>query len=629
MPQNVIVDNYTKVSELSKAIDIWQKIEKTSSSSEEKRIARENIQKQTQAKANLVNIIESKLGKLSEENKYKISAYIGDTGKNRYDKLSINLLNDYLDTKDQVDYMEQENPSDSLGMKILEGKTGVDYMTVVKSTLAVSAVSLLAQAGTFSALSSGLSALMAFNPVVGACAVVLGTASLIRMARKIFAPEIKKLASNVRVQEKFNQLSAESDEKYELPDFDAYRKGYTEGTPDKEAPFTKPGEKYDAAKFESYRERIIEEAYEATKTGKKYTPKYENIISKDEVDKCVAKGIEKALIEKAEEERAVAEKEAREKAEAEKEAREKAEAEEEARKKAEAEKTPKKPEIVTAEMVVAAKEESDKAINKQTNAQTEYDAAKREFDKVEKEYKANMSNMDLLKKHSKASEKLEKCENALIIASKNAKDAHAKFIELQAAYNKLRVRNQPTSPAPIKTETPVATPETPATGENAEQQEEIPLLDEPERKLLTPPTDKKKTTADIYNEVEGGIDRTKKANGQGKNQEAYDNFMDTYRKILRTLADGRTRIQSNKKGAGPAVTTIIKKAKDNSLDAVKDESVKAQYQELFVSLEALVRDTKNEIEKGQDSKEIVKKHLEEAGFTKEQIEEQLRSPEQQ
>lgn len=595
MPQNVIVDNYTKVSELSKAIDIWQKIEKTSSSSEEKRIARENIQKQTQAKANLVNIIESKLGKLSEENKYKISAYIGDTGKNRYDKLSINLLNDYLDTKDQVDYMEQENPSDSLGMKILEGKTGVDYMTVVKSTLAVSAVSLLAQAGTFSALSSGLSALMAFNPVVGACAVVLGTASLIRMARKIFAPEIKKLASNVRVQEKFNQLSAESDEKYELPDFDAYRKGYTEGTPDKEAPFTKPGEKYDAAKFESYRERIIEEAYEATKTGKKYTPKYENIISKDEVDKCVAKGIEKALIEKAE-----------------------------------AKKTPKKPEIVTDEMVVAAKKESNKAINKQTNAQTEYDAAKREFDKVEKEYIANMSNMDLLKKHSKASEKLEKCENALIIASKNAKDAHAKFIELQAAYNKLRVRNQPTSPAPIKTETPVATPETPATGENAEQQEEIPLLDEPaERKLLTPPTDKKKTTADIYNEVEGGIDRTKKANGQGKNQEAYDNFMDTYRKILRTLADGRTRIQSNKKGAGPAVTTIIKKAKDNSLNAVKDESVKAQYQELFVSLEALVRDIKNEIEKGQDSKEIVKKHLEEAGFTKEQIEEQLRSPEQQ
>lgn len=614
MPQNVIVDNYTKVGDLSKAIDIWQKIEKTSSSPEEKRIARENIQKQTQAKTNLVNIIESKLGKLSEENKYKISAYIGDTGKNRYDKLSINLLNGYLDTKDQVDYMEQENPSDSLGMKILEGKTGVDYMTVVKSTLAVSAVSLLAQAGTFSALSSGLSALMAFNPVVGACAVVLGTASLIRMARKIFAPEIKKLASNVRVQEKFNQLSAESEEKYELPDFDAYRKGYTEGTPDKETPFIKPDEPYDAAKFDSYRNRIIEEAYEATKTGKKYTVKYENIISKDEVDKCVAKGIEKAQIEKAEAEKAAAEKEDRE--------------------KAEAGKNPEKPEIVTAEMVNDAEKESKRATKAQLKAENAYDKAEKAFNEAEKAYNNKQDGKTTIKLEN-ARNKLKQCTSELEAAKKAAADANLIYVDLRYKFNE-HVGYNPAGPAPITTETPVATPETPVTGENAEQQGgNLSHAETVEQKLLTAPEEKKKSVAKILKKVEEGIDKTKnkKANGQGNNQEAYDKFMTTYKSILRTLTRGELTQEQSVSGRGQQnvrVKNIIENAKENALKAIKDGSVKAaQYEELFEGLEALVLDTQKEIAKGQDNKEIVKNHLKEAGFTDEQIEEQLRSPEQQ
>lgn len=624
MPQNVIIDNKTKVGELTRAIDIWQKIEKTSSSPEEKRIARENLQKQTQAKAELVNIIESKLGKLSEESRYKISGYIGDTSKNRYDNLSIEILNKYLDSKDQVDYMEQENPSDSLGMQILEGKTGVDYMTVVKSTLAVSAVSLLAQAGTFSALSSGLSALMAFNPVVGACAVVLGTASLIRMARKIFAPEIKKITSNVRVQEKFEQLSAESGEQYNLYDFDAYRKGYSENTNAETKPFTKPGDPYDKSKFDNYRQQIIDEAYNATKNGETYNPPYgQNIISDDEITKCVAKGIEKAHNEKAEEERAAAEKEAREKAEAEKEAKEKAETEEEARKKAETEETPKKPEIVTAKMVNKAEEETKKAKEAQRKAEEAYNKAEETYKKAKEAYE-NKQDAKTTKAFEEASNNLNKCKSELETATNAMNVAENNLLSLRAKFNE-HVGYNPTGPATITPKTPVAEPKAnPTADANAEQKGETPLL--------ASPTDKKKTTADIYNEVEGGIDRTKKANGQGDAQKAYDKFMTTYKSILRTLARGELTQKQSVKGRGKKdlnVENIISNAKTTALKDVKDNDLKAQYEELFVSLEALVRDTQKEIEKGQDNKEIVKKHLEEAGFTKEQIEEQLRSPEQQ
>lgn len=610
MPQNVIVDNYTKVGELSKAIDIWQKIEKTSSSSEEKRIARENIQKQTQAKANLVNIIESKLGKLSEENKYKISPYIGDTGKNRYDKLSINLLNDYLDTKDQVDYMEQTNPSDSLGMKILEGKTGVDYMTVVKSTLAVSAVSLLAQAGTFSALHAGLAALMSFNPVVGACAVVLGTASLIRMARKIFAPEIKKLASNVRVQEKFNQLSAESDEKYELPDFDAYRKGYTEGTPDKETPFTKPGEKYDAAKFESYRERIIEEAYEATKTGKKYTPKYENIISKDEVDKCVAKGIEKALIENAEEERAVAEKEAR--------------------KKAEAEETPKNPEIVTDKMVNDAEKKARKATEAQRKAEEAQREAEEAFNEAKEAYN-NKQDEQTTTALAEAKEKLNECNSKLEAAKKAANDAQNKHIELRNKFNEY-VGYNPAGPAP-------KTPETPATGTSAEQEGETAdrqgETSERIENTTAEPLLLKASLADRYKKVIESIDPRRKGQGQEEAQTAYNTFMNVYKQVLGLLAEGKIqgipKGHANNKNNLKNVDMIIENAKNTALKCVENTKFKESYEDLFSGMEDLIKFTMSKIaeinaddkNKENKAKDIVREQLTLAGFKEDQIKQQL------
>ncbi len=647
MPQNVIIDNKTKVGELTRAIDIWQKIEKTSSSPEEKRIARENLQKQTQAKAELVNIIESKLGKLSEESRYKISGYIGDTSKNRYDNLSIEILNKYLDSKDQVDYMEQENPSDSLGMQILEGKTGVDYMTVVKSTLAVSAVSLLAQAGTFSALSSGLSALMAFNPVVGACAVVLGTASLIRMARKIFAPEIKKITSNVRVQEKFEQLSAESGEQYNLYDFDAYRKGYSENTNAETKPFTKPGDQYDKSKFDNYRQQIIDEAYNATKNGETYNPPYgQNIISDDEITKCVAKGIEKAHNEKAEEERAAAEKEAREKAEAEKEAKEKAETEE----------TPKKPEIVTAKMVNKAEEETKKAKEAQRKAEEAYNKAEETYKKAKEAYE-NKQDAKTTKAFEEASNNLNKCESELETATNAMNVAENNLLSLRAKFNE-HVGYNPTGPATITPKTPVAEPKAnPTADANAEQKGETPTSTtektqtnttgvDPEAKNTTQQTntqipanketaeEKKKTTAEIYNEVEGGIDRTKKANGQGKDQQAYDNFMKSYHKILRNLNNGYTQIHLGKNKPKQSATQIITQAGITALDKIQDEKLRKQCDELFLNLSILVEAIEKEIKNVNNntktqSQEIVRRQLTEAGFTKEQIEEQLRSPEQQ
>lgn len=627
MPQNVIVDNNTKVGDLSKAIDIWQKIEKTASSPEERRIARENLQKQTQAKANLVNIIESKLGKLSEENKYKISPYIGDTSKNRYDKLSIELLNGYLDTKDQVDYMEQTNPSDSLGMKILEGKTGVDYMTVVKSTLAVSAVSLLAQAGTFSALSSGLSALMAFNPVVGACAVVLGTASLIRMARKIFAPEIKKLVSNVRVQEKFDQLSAESEEKYELPDFDAYRKGYTEGTPDKETPLTKPGEAYDANKFKAYRDQIINEAYEAAKKGEVYNAPYgQNVISDDDVQKCVTAGIKKAQDEKA-----AAEKEAREKAEAEEAAKksktkktttteETAEAEEESH---------EEPEIVTAKMVNKAESEAKKAATAQKNAETAQRNAQTAYDKAQDAYNKTQDK-ETTKDLEEARNKLRQCNSELEAAKEAAAAATKKHVELRAKFNELNLENKPAGPAPVTPKTPVAEPTTPAP-ETAKTEETTERIEN----TTAEPLLLKASLADRYKKVTAGINPNQKKDGQEEAQTAYNAFMNVYKQVLGLLAEGKIqgipKGHANNKNNLKNVDMIIENAKNTALKSVENTKFKESYEDLFSGMEDLIKFTMSKIaeinaddkDKENKAKNIVREQLHQAGFDENQIKQQL------
>lgn len=281
MAVSVYVDEYTKVGKLTKDIETWKKVEKSATSQEQKRIAKEHIEKNTKAKAKLVRVLESGFANLSTYGKNKVGALLNRDNENkRFDNLSISILNEYLDSNKQIDpFTTNLSPEDPMWMKVMEGKTGIDYMSVVKSTIAVSAVSLLAQAGAFSTLASGLSALMAFNPVVGVCAIVLGSATLIRKARQLFAPEINKLLANEKVKQKFAEYSAETGEELNI---DKYIPA------DKDDPSQPANTELNNLEIE--REKIKNAAYESTLAGKPYIPQTNKNFSNEEMNSIVNEG---------------------------------------------------------------------------------------------------------------------------------------------------------------------------------------------------------------------------------------------------------------------------------------------------------------------------------------------------
>lgn len=208
------ISSTTKVGEINKAIEIWKKVSNGPGNTEEKKYAQSKIEKLEYSKIKIINLCKSKVGTVIEDSKKRQLAHLM---KDDFKELSIEKLNAILLAGDQVDVKDSELQGNNVGMNILEGKTGIEFMTVVKSTIAVSAVALLSQYGAFSAIGSGFTALWALNPVVAACAAVLGTASLIKLARKIFAPEISRFVAKQKADKKFNTQSSTSDQ--EVNDF--------------------------------------------------------------------------------------------------------------------------------------------------------------------------------------------------------------------------------------------------------------------------------------------------------------------------------------------------------------------------------------------------------------------------
>ena len=133
----------------------------------------------------------------------------------------------------------------------LEGKTGINLMTGVKATLATAAVAALTSlnisafagalgfsATTVAALPTSFSVisivpkiiatLSALNPVIGVAAGVLMGIGALKITKKIFGPEIKKMWANVKtrhaVNEAFKNTKLENDSKEDLR---AYMDGKT------------------------------------------------------------------------------------------------------------------------------------------------------------------------------------------------------------------------------------------------------------------------------------------------------------------------------------------------------------------------------------------------------------------
>lgn len=614
--KRINVNSYTKVGELTRAIEVWEKVEKSTTDPDQKRIAKEQINQTSQSKAHLINIIQSKFGFLCEESKYKVAQLLKDDGKHKYDNLSVDIMNQYLDHEHQIYADEQTlNAEDSLGMKILEGKTGVDYMTVVKSTMAISAISLLAQGGVFGGIATAISSIMAFNPVVGVCVMALGAASLIKLARKVFAPEIKKLCAQERVRQKFNQIESSSETQV---DMDAYKteewaqeaKPSETGKPAPE-PRTPEG-------FNNYRTRIAEEAYTATMNGEEYEPPYgDRMIRNEELREIVENAKAKATKELQESKKEKTEEKAEEKEEKDK-------------------PTP------TQEEMGAELDKEEKALNALDKNKQQ---AKEAMNKAYKEYhkaqiEGKVSNEELGAKFDKA-KRLEEAYNQLeerFNQQKAEYDAKkAKFDETvrgtkpqsaeqtEAKPEEKTATEQPKEDAKKAAETTAkeaAAKETNAT--------ETPAQETPTQNA-NEPLPLKASLGERYRNVAGSIDPTKKAGGQGKTQDAYNKFIQNYKSILRGLANGITG-KINQHGKGKMFKNAITDAKEQALKAIGNSEQKEAYEDLFKSLEELVQETAETIEKSTDknkSAEIVQTNLQNAGFTPDEIEEMLKSPQQQ
>lgn len=275
------VSTSTKVGEINKAIEIWKKVANESGNAEEKKYAQTKIEKLEYSRNKIVNLCKSKVGAVVEDTRKRALAHLM---KDNFKELSIEGLNAILLAGDQVEVEDSELQGQNVGMDILEGKTGVEYMTVVKSTIAVSAIALLTQYGAFSAIGSGLSALAAINPVVAVCAVALGGATLIKLARKIFAPEIKKFVAKQKAEEKFNTQSSASDQEVDKFVKDEEQKIADEQQKIKDADEQAARDKAEAERVDKAKTTLIKEILNDTSSGntvnlddtsiKKYAQKY-------------------------------------------------------------------------------------------------------------------------------------------------------------------------------------------------------------------------------------------------------------------------------------------------------------------------------------------------------------------
>lgn len=597
--QKVNVTSYTKVGELTRAIETWEKVGKATSNPEEKRVAKEQMDKHIQAKSNLVNILTSKFGFLCEESKYKVAQLFKDDGKHKYDNLSIEIMNKYLDHENQI-YADEQTLSaeDSLGMKILEGKTGVDYMTVVKSTMAISAVSLLAQGGVFGGIATAISSIMAFNPVVGVCVMALGAASLIKMARKIFAPEIKKLCAQERVRQRFNQIESSSDLQV---DMDAYKseEWAQEAKPSetgKPAPKPKTPEE-----FAAYRLQIYQKALEAFRKGENFTPPYgDKIITKETMDQLIENARNAA--------KGKTPKETTEKKE------DKAQpTEETTTEKTDKEEKPRSNEEWGAEL--------DKAQKELDNLDKKLQQLKNAMNKAYKEYHvAKTSKKTTDKDLGEKLDKAQRLENNFNELESQYKQKKAVYDAEKAKFDEV-TRGKSTKETPAQAENKTGEPKPKEQAETkTEEQKETPAQNANEPLLL------KASLAERYKNVASSIDPTKKADGQGKTQDAYNKFIQTYKSILRGLANGIT-MTMNKNGKGRMYRNAITDAKEQALKAIGNSNQRETYEDLFKSLEELVQETAKTIEKSTDKNkgaEIVQTNLKNAGFTPEEIEEMLK-----
>ena len=165
--------------------------------------------------------------------------------RDNFKALSLTEWNNLLAKKHSEKELKVGDPGQK-AIDFLEGKSGINLMTGIKATLATAAVAALTSlnisafagalgfsATTVAALPTSfsvisivpkiLATLSALNPVIGVAAGVLMGVGVIKLTKKIFGPEIKKMWANVKtrhaVNEAFKNQKLENESKEDLRPF--------------------------------------------------------------------------------------------------------------------------------------------------------------------------------------------------------------------------------------------------------------------------------------------------------------------------------------------------------------------------------------------------------------------------
>lgn len=178
------------------------------------------------------------MGTSGKTNKAQYEKDLIELMRNNYAKMSINNLNiaktnsverrhwdktnanynphNSENLNSEADIAPESSKFDSF-VEFMEGKKGINFTTIIKSSLTVAAAAGLVSLGALPAIGTLAAALFAANPVVAVCAGVIGVAGLAKLANKVFGAEIRSIAKTMREKREYNKASAQMD----ANDFDA------------------------------------------------------------------------------------------------------------------------------------------------------------------------------------------------------------------------------------------------------------------------------------------------------------------------------------------------------------------------------------------------------------------------
>lgn len=206
------IDTLSTVGCIRAAINSYDKIAKTTRKEDVRQGA---LKRAENLKISLKHLIRNciAVAKQSEkENNARLRYDLVPLIENNFRELSLSRLNVVLANHGKEGITGRglnERDGLSFTLDLLEGKKGINFMTIVKTLTTTSALAFLipgiVEMGAVPVIAKAALAVFNFSPVGAICLGALGVASLVKLTTKIFGPEIKSLFNHIRKNNELNR----------------------------------------------------------------------------------------------------------------------------------------------------------------------------------------------------------------------------------------------------------------------------------------------------------------------------------------------------------------------------------------------------------------------------------------